>query len=94
MIKSDLIDAIREELGGVSSREVWEYVTFILEDIGDALEHGETVKLTNFGVFDVHQKRERMGRNPKTLEEAAICARRVVRFRNSEKLHDILNPED
>ncbi len=94
MIKNELIDEIREELGGVSAREVWTYVTFMIEQISEALERGESVKITNFGVFETHDKKERIGRNPKTLEDAIISARRVVRFRMSDSVSELLNPKD
>ena len=94
MIKNDLIEAIRDEIGGLSNRDVWEYVSFILEEISQALEKEEAVKITNFGVFETHRKKERIGRNPRTREEATIAARRVVRFRMSEKLFQLLNPDE
>ena len=92
MIKNELIDNIREELGGISAREVWTYVSFMIEQISEALERGESVKITNFGVFETHDKKERIGRNPKTLEDAIISARRVVRFRMSDSVSELLNP--
>ncbi|MDP3384913.1 MAG: HU family DNA-binding protein, partial [Phenylobacterium sp.] len=55
-----------------------------LELIVDALERGESVKLSGFGVFQVREKRARMGRNPKTGEPAAIEPRRVIGFRASQ----------
>jgi len=58
----------------------------------EALERGETVKLSGFGVFQVRDKRARMGRNPKTGEPAAISPRRVISFRASQimksRVHD------
>ena len=47
-------------------------------------DRGETVKLSGFGVFQVREKRARMGRNPKTGEPAAITPRRVISFRASQ----------
>jgi len=53
---------------------------------GEALEKGEQVKLSGFGNFDLRQKNQRPGRNPKTGEEIPISARRVVTFRPGQKL--------
>lgn len=94
MIKNELVEAIRNQLGGVSCRDVWAYVSFIFDEIAMALERGESVKITNFGVFETRDKKARVGRNPKTLEEAEICARRVVRFRLSDAMYDWLNPDN
>ena len=55
-------------------------------EIRQALEHNEQVKLSGFGNFDLRDKRQRPGRNPKTGEEIPITARRVVTFRPGQKL--------
>ena len=93
MIKTELIEAIRVRLGGVSSRDVGDYVAFVFEDIARSLEAEESVKITNFGVWETHDKKARIGRNPKTLEEAEISARRVIRFRMSKVLANAMNSE-
>lgn len=51
---------------------------------------GETVKLTGFGNFQLRDKAQRAGRNPKTDEEIPISARRVMTFQPSQKLKDIV----
>ncbi len=63
----------------------------ILEEICAALTRGETVKLSSFGTFQVRQKSERIGYNPKTGEEFPITRRRVVVFRQSHKLKAQIN---
>ena len=93
MIKNQLINTIREQIGGLSTKELWSYITFMIEEIAQTLEKGESVKITNFGVFETRNKKERIGRNPKTLEEATICARRVVRFRASENVTALVNED-
>lgn len=55
-------------------------------EIDDALERGESLKLTGLGNFQLCDKAARSGRNPKTGEEATIPARRVMTFRPSLKL--------
>ncbi len=56
------------------------------EEIRQALESGEQVKLSGFGNFNLRMKNERPGRNPKTGEEIPISARRVVTFHPGQKL--------
>jgi integration host factor subunit alpha len=56
------------------------------EEVRSALENGRQVKLSGFGNFDLREKNERPGRNPKTGEEIPISARRVVTFRSGQKL--------
>ncbi|MBQ8036695.1 MAG: HU family DNA-binding protein [Proteobacteria bacterium] len=93
MIKNDLVDAVRDEIGGFSTKEIWTYVTFVFDEIASALERGENVKLTRFGTFELQEKKARIGRNPKTLEEAIIAARKSVKFKMSESVSNTLNPK-
>jgi integration host factor subunit alpha len=71
---------------GLNKREAKEMVDLFFEEIRLALETGEQVKLSGFGNFDLRDKNERPGRNPKTGEEIPISARRVVTFRPGQKL--------
>ena len=71
---------------GLSKREAKEMVEFFFEELKDSLEGGQQVKLSNFGNFDLRDKSERPGRNPKTGETIPVSARRVVTFRAGQKL--------
>jgi integration host factor subunit alpha len=71
---------------GLNKREAKEFVDAFFEVVREALERGEQVKLSGFGNFDLRQKNQRPGRNPKTGEEIPISARRVVTFRPGQKL--------
>lgn len=71
---------------GLNRREAKELVEMFFEEVGGALESGDQVKLSGFGNFDLRQKCQRPGRNPKTGEEILINARRVVTFRPGQKL--------
>ena len=61
-------------------------VDYFFEEVREALERGEDVKLSGFGIFNLREKSQRPGRNPKTGEEIPITARRVVTFHASNKL--------
>ena len=71
---------------GLSKRESKEQVELFFELIKSTLESGEEVKLSGFGNFNLRDKSERPGRNPKTGEEIPIKARRVVTFHAGQKL--------
>jgi integration host factor subunit alpha len=90
LTRADLCEAVYEEVG-LSRQECSQLVERTLELIADALEQGETVKLSGFGVFQVRAKRARMGRNPKTGEPAAIDPRRVISFRASQVMKARVN---
>ena len=83
--KAELADALFERLG-LNKREAKEMVDAFFDEIRRALERGESVKLSGFGNFQLRDKPQRPGRNPKTGEEIAITARRVVTFHASQKL--------
>ena len=85
LTKADMAERLFEELG-LNKREAKELVELFFEEIRTALQRGEQVKLSGFGNFDLRDKNERPGRNPKTGEEIPITARRVVTFRPGQKL--------
>src|SRR5690625_7720681 len=85
LTKADLASALFDEVG-LNKREAKEFVDAWFETIGSTLESGEPVKISGFGNFQLRDKRERPGRNPKTGEEIPISARRVVTFRPGQKL--------
>lgn len=85
LTKADMAERLFEELG-LNKREAKEMVEQFFEEIRVALERGNQVKLSGFGNFDLRDKKQRPGRNPKTGEEIPITARRVVTFRPGQKL--------
>ena len=90
MTKADLIDAVYEE-NGLSKRESIKIVETMLDIIKETLENGENVKLSGFGNFNIQNKRARRGRNPQTGEEIIISPRRILSFKSSNVLRDVLN---
>ncbi len=85
LTKADIADRLFNEVG-LNKREAKEFVEAYFEIIRGALESGENVKLSGFGNFQLREKNQRPGRNPKTGEEIPISARRVVTFRPGQKL--------
>ena len=85
LTKAKLAETLFEQLG-LNKREAKDLVEGFFESLRSALESGEQVKLSGFGNFDLRDKSERPGRNPKTGEEIPISARRVVTFRPGQKL--------
>jgi len=88
--KADLAETLSEKVG-LNQRESKEMVEAFFKEISDCLERGEEVKLAGFGVFNMRNKPERPGRNPKTGEEIPITARRVVTFHASGCLKDAVD---
>jgi len=90
LTKAEMAEHLFEKLG-INKRDAKDLVELFFEEIKGALESGEQVKLSGFGKsgfgnFDLRDKNERPGRNPKTGEDIPIKARRVVTFRPGQKL--------
>ena len=90
LTRADLTEAVLNAVG-LSRNESAQMVEDILEELCSALSRGETVKLSSFGTFQVRQKAERIGRNPKTGDEVPIAPRRVLVFRPSHVLKAQIN---
>ena len=88
--RADLAQALYEEIG-LSRDECTGMLETVLEEVTTSLVNAEPVKISNFGVFTVRQKAERVGRNPKTGEEVPIKPRRVVVFKPSNNLKADIN---
>ena len=88
--RNTLVEALNQEVG-LSKNECAELLEDFLRAITDRLAEGTTVKIANFGSFSIRHKGARLGRNPKTGEEATISARRVVVFRPAQKLKHRVN---
>jgi len=85
LTKAEIAEKLFDDLG-LNKREAKELVELFFEEIRTSLAHNEQVKLSGFGNFDLRDKKQRPGRNPKTGEEIPISARRVVTFRPGQKL--------
>ncbi|MEL6091908.1 MAG: integration host factor subunit alpha [Plesiomonas shigelloides] len=85
LTKAEMAENLFESLG-LSKRDAKDLVEAFFEEIRKALENGEQIKLSGFGNFELRDKNQRPGRNPKTGEDIPITARRVVTFKPGQKL--------
>ena len=90
LTRADLSEADHRQIG-LSRSESAELVKSVLDLVSETLEQGKTVKLSSFGTFMVRQKNGRVGRNPKTGEEVPITPRRVLVFRPSQVMKNVIN---
>ena len=88
--RADLTDAVHKEIG-LPRRDAAALVDAVIETIAERLEAAEDVKISSFGSFAVRNKGLRVGRNPKTGEAVPIPPRRVVAFRASGVLKQLIN---
>ncbi len=85
LTKADMAESLFNELG-LNKNEARELVDLYFQELVACLAVGEQVRLSGFGNFELRDKKERPGRNPKTGEKVLITARRVVTFRPGQKL--------
>lgn len=88
--KSDLVESIYSKIG-FSKKDSSKMVEMVFNSLKKGLKNTGSIKLSSFGNFIVSQKKERIGRNPQTGEQIKIGARKVLSFKPSQRLKDILN---
>ena len=86
LTKAELADILVDKVSNVTKNDAKEIVELFFEEIRSTLARGEEIKISGFGNFQLRDKPQRPGRNPKTGEEVPITARRVVTFHASQIL--------
>lgn len=89
MTKADIVNLVFEKVG-LPRNEAQEIVETVFDTIKETLIAGESIKVSGFGTFNVRKKGARIGRNPKTKEEVEIKPRRVVTFKASDQLKEVV----
>ena len=90
LTKADLAERLHEELG-LNKREVKDIVELFFDEIRSALESGNQVKISGFGNFDLRDKSQRPGRNPKTGEKIETPQKKTIHFKMGKELFKKLN---
>ena len=90
LTKALVVNHLNENIG-LSKRECQYFFESFLDIISSHLKTHSDVKIVNFGIFKVRNKRPRIGRNPKTKEEVMISERHVVTFKPSSFLINLIN---
>ena len=88
LTKAELADILVEKVSSVTKNEAKEIVELFFEEIRTTLERGEEIKISGFGNFQLRDKPQRPGRNPKTGESVMIPARRKIVFTPAKALKD------
>lgn len=90
LTKTQITESIRQRLS-FSKNESSDVIESLLEIMKDTLENGEDVMISGFGKFCVTEKKERKGRNPATGDDMILPKRRIVTFKCSGKLKEMIN---
>lgn len=89
MTKADIVNYVFEKVG-LPRNEAQNIVEVVFDSIKQTLVAGESIKVSGFGTFNVRKKNARVGRNPKTKEEVEITPRRVITFKASDQLKEVV----
>jgi DNA-binding protein HU-beta len=90
MNKKELVSAVAA-VSLLTKKDSEVAVNSIIQVITDAVTAGDSVKITGFGVWDVVQKAERQGINPKTLQPILIPAKKAPRFKAGKDFKKVVN---
>jgi DNA-binding protein HU-beta len=90
MNQADLIESV-VVASGVKKADADKVVRAVFDAVSQALARGEEVRLAGFGIFEVAERAEREGRNPRTGEMVKIAASKAPKFKPAKQLKDALN---
>ena len=90
LTRADLAETINRKMG-LSRAESLEMVEKILDKMSDAMANGQNVKISGFGSFILRDKRQRIGRNPKTGDRVDVPAKLIPYFKPGKELKELLN---
>ena len=91
MTKKEFVDLYFEKGGFETKTEAERKMKAFLETVEEALVKGEEVIFTGWGKWEVVEKAERVGRNPKTGEEITIPAKKAIKFKVGKALEEKVN---
>jgi integration host factor subunit alpha len=89
LTKNDIVTRVHE-LGFTKKKSI-EAVESLIEIVKSSLENSQDVLVSGFGKFCVKEKKKRRGRNPATGADLFLRERKVVTFKCSGKLRDVIN---
>ena len=90
LTKKDIIKSIYLQIG-LSKKIIDLFLEDIIKILTNNIKENKKVKISNFGTFLVRNKKNRIGRNPKTREEKKISERNVLLFKPSKELKKYIN---
>lgn len=90
MNKAELIAAVAEK-AELSKKDAEKAVKALTDVISEELVKGEKIQLVGFGTFEVSERAEREGRNPKNGEPMTIPASKTPKFKAGKALKDLVN---
>ncbi|MDP8221987.1 MAG: integration host factor subunit beta [Candidatus Lernaella stagnicola] len=91
MTKSDLIAAVAEKIPGKRKKDAEVIINTIFDSMTDALRQGERIEIRGFGSFHLRERKNRVGRNPKTATKVHVPAKKVPFFKAGKELKKLVD---
>ena len=91
MTKQDLVKSVASKVEGATQKDIAVVIDTVIETIKETVASGEKVSLVGFGNFEVAERAERQGRNPKTGEAMTIAASKAPKFKAGKAFKDVVN---
>ncbi len=91
MTKSELIESLSHKLDQFHHKDIEQAINTILDSMIEAMANGQRIEIRGFGSFSLHQRKARMGRNPKTGEQVPLPAKHVPHFKPGKQLREKVN---
>jgi DNA-binding protein HU-beta len=89
--KANIVEALVNEVEGLTRKSASEAFDVVFDQISRALSDGDRVQVPGFGTFNITERKERQGLNPRTKEPMTIAASKSVRFKPGKQLKDAVN---
>lgn len=91
MNRTEMIKSVASKIEGATQKDIAVVVDTLIETIVEAVASGDKVAIAGFGSFDVSERAERQGRNPKTGEAMTIAASKAPKFKAAKAFKDAVN---
>jgi len=88
MIKADIVKSVGEALN-MKDKEALAVVDAIVESMKEVIIRDKRLEVRDFGVFQVKERKKRIGRNPKNKKEYPIPPRKVVTFKSGKEIKNL-----
>ena len=93
IVKSKLLDQLKKSYPNFLKKDLEKVISIVLNEIKQALKHGDRVELRGFGIFSTNLQKARISRNPKTGEKINTPEKKTIHFKMAKEMFKKLNNE-
>ena len=94
IVKSKLLDQLKKSYPNFLKKDLEKVISIVLNEIKQALKHGDRVELRGFGIFSTNLQKARISRNPKTGEKINTPEKNIIHFKMAKEMFKKLNNDE